>query len=143
MTTKQYKVLIVDDSKSILYALEHAFKATPFAVQTINNPIQAYKIIEEQHIDIVISDIEMPDMNGLELLKKIKSHNGMIQVIIMTGYITVNNTLNAFRYGAADLFFKPVDPDHIIDATATAAAKLDRVRHLLARAVAPKGETNG
>ena len=73
-------------------------------------------MVEDEHFNIVVSDIEMPEMNGLDLLRKIKDHNGMIQVIIMTSFIKVNNTLNAFRYGASDLIFKPFDPLEIVDA---------------------------
>ena len=138
MPEKPYKVLIFDDSKAVLTALEAAFAKSSFDTQTINNPVAAYEKIEKEHIDIVISDIEMPDMNGLDLLRKIKSHNGMIQVIIITGYITINNTLNAFRYGAENLFFKPVNPDEIVSAANAAAEKLSRVRSLLAEAAAYK-----
>ncbi|MCB2183239.1 MAG: response regulator [Desulfobulbaceae bacterium] len=140
MGGKSYRVLIVDDSKSVLSVLSEAFKESPFQVITTDSPLRAYEIIEKEPVDIVISDIEMPDMNGLDLLKKIKAHNGMIKVIIITGYITVNNTLNAFRYGAEDLFFKPVNPEMIVSAAAVAAERLERVRSLLTQAAMHKGK---
>ena len=131
---KRYKVLIVDDSKSVLKGLEHAFADSNFLVTTTPNPIAAYEMIENQHFDIVISDIMMPEMDGLTLLRKIKNFNGMIQVIIITGYITINNTLNAFRYGANDIFFKPFDDmGEIVQAAEAAAAKLDRINAILKR----------
>jgi len=131
---KRYKVLIVDDSKSVLKGLENAFADSCFLIATTTNPIAAYEMIENEHFDIVISDIMMPEMDGLTLLRKIKNFNGMVQVIIITGYITINNTLNAFRYGANDIFFKPFDDmGEIVQAAEAAAAKLDRINTILRR----------
>ncbi|MEW6594932.1 MAG: response regulator [Thermodesulfobacteriota bacterium] len=131
---KRYKVLIVDDSKSVLKVLEEAFADSNFQVTTTASPVAAYEMIENEHFDIVISDIMMPEMDGLTLLRKIKNFNGMIQVIIITGYITINNTLNAFRYGANDIFFKPFDDEaEIVRAAEAAAAKLDRINAILKR----------
>lgn len=134
MMQKRYKVLIVDDSKSVLTVLEKAFADSNFQVTTTLSPITAYEMIENEHFDIVISDIMMPEMDGLTLLRKIKSFNGMIQVIIITGYITINNTLNAFRYGANDIFFKPFEDEaEIVQAAEAAAAKLNRINAILKR----------
>ncbi|MEW6500965.1 MAG: response regulator transcription factor [Thermodesulfobacteriota bacterium] len=131
---KRYRVLIVDDSKSVLKALEDAFADSNFLVTATANPLTAYEMVENEHFDIVISDIMMPEMDGLTLLRKIKNFNGMIQVIMITGYITINNTLNAFRYGANDIFFKPFeDVGEIIQAAEAAAAKLDRINAILKR----------
>lgn len=130
--SKQYRLLIVDDSVSILKKLALAFEKRPYEVVTVNNPVRAYQMIEDEHFDIVISDIMMPDMDGLTLLKKIKNFNGMIQVLIITGYITINSTLKAFRYGASDIFFKPFDDmNELLEAVDSAAAKLDRVNSIL------------
>lgn len=129
---KQYKILIVDDDKDILSMLELAFLSTPYEVSIIDHPLEAYKMIENKHFDMVISDIQMPQMDGLTLLRKIKNFNGMIQVIMMTAHITINNTLDAFRYGAVDIFFKPFeDVNEIIRATDNVALKLDRVNSIL------------
>lgn len=142
MAETKYKVLIVDDSKSILTYLESEFKDTPYFIRTIDNPVQAFELIQKESFKIIITDIEMPEMNGLQLLKKIKSYNGMIQVVVISGYLTINNTLNAFRYGAEDLFFKPIDIDGLLQAVDACAAKLDRVNYLLEE-LEKKGIKNG
>ncbi len=139
MAEKKYKILIVDDSKSVLKVLKSAFNKTPYKVKTVLSPVKAYELIENEGFNIVISDIEMPEMNGLELMKKIKQFNGMIQVIIITGYLTINNALNSFRYGAENLFFKPVDVNEIVAAVDTCAAKLDRVNCLVDLLAEKKG----
>ena len=137
---RKYKVLIVDDSTSILKALARAFAETPYDVTTCNDPVKSYEMIEDEHFDIVISDIMMPELDGLSLLRKIKNYNGTIQVIMITGYITINNTLNAFRYGANDIFFKPFkNMRDLIDAVDAAARKLNRINEILKVLASEKG----
>lgn len=131
MAKENYKLLIVDDSSSILTFLTAAFEKKPYQVTTIDNPVKAFDLIQKESFKIVVTDIEMPEMNGLQLLKKIKSYNGMIQVVVISGYLTIHNTLNAFRYGAENLFFKPIDVQALIQAVDACAAKLDRVTQLL------------
>ena len=76
----------------------------------------------------------MPEMDGLTLLEKIKEYNGMIQVIMLTSEITVNNTIRAFRKGAIDIYFKPLETiDEIVTAVDDSARKLDRVNAILRR----------
>lgn len=132
MANRKYKLLIVDDSKSILHTLDRIFADTPYDVTTIINPVKAYEKIENEHFDIVISDIMMPELDGLSLLRKIKDFNGTIQVIMITGYLTINNTINAFRYGANDIYFKPFkDMGELVEAVDAAAKKLDRIDEIL------------
>ena len=140
MTEKQYRLLIVDDDDFMLTNLELAFEGTPYLVTTVNNPFKAYSMIEDSRFDIVISDIVMPGMDGLTLLEKIKDYNGMIQVIMLTGEITVNNTIKAFRKGAVDIFFKPLETmGQIVTAVDEAAKKLDRVNAILSKASPVRG----
>ena len=130
--SKSYRILIVDDEQDILDALEATFLTTGLDVHTVNNPLTALEMIKEAHFHVVISDIAMPQMNGLELLRKIKEYNAFIQVIIITGYITINNALNAFRYGASDCFFKPFEnPDQIIDAVYNCIKRMERINDYL------------
>ncbi len=131
MTATDYKVLIIDDSVSTLKLLEMKLQHKPYIVKTEPDPIIALELIQKENFNIVISDIQMPGMNGLVLLKKIKSYNGMIQVVMITGYLTINNTIDAFRYGAENIFFKPLDVDEVMGAVDMCAVKLDRVKHLL------------
>jgi len=134
MSESNYTLLIIDDDDFILTNLELAFANTPYRVITSNNPFKAYQLVENQKIDIVICDIVMPGLDGLTLLEKIKDFNGMIQVIMLTGEITVNNTIKAFRKGAVDIFFKPLENmEEIRKAVASAARRLERVNTILKR----------
>ena len=78
--SKSYKILIVDDEQHILDALETAFLTTDFDIHTTNNPLAALDMIKETHFHVVISDIAMPQMNGLELIRNIKEYNSFIQI---------------------------------------------------------------
>lgn len=143
MEERNYKVLIVDDDEGILSMLETAFMNTAYEVKTVNDPFTAYQLVENEHFDIVISDIAMPEMDGLTLLRKIKQFNGMIQVIMMTAYSTINNTLNAFRYGAIDIFLKPFDDaEELVGAVDDITVKLNRVNTILSLVAKEKGMTH-
>jgi len=128
---KKYKVLVVDDERVILKLIKDFLEAFQYEVKTCDNPKSAYDLIENEPFDVVISDVEMPEMNGLELLRKIKNHNGLIPVIIITGYTTINNIMNAFRYGAYNLFFKPLRMAELKEAVDSSITQLERIKLLL------------
>lgn len=129
---KTYKILIVDDEQEILDVLERIFLFAELEVHTIDNPIIALGMIKKQHFHVVIADIAMPQMSGLDLLKKIKQYNAFIQVIMITGHTTVNNALNAFRYGANDCFFKPFENvEDILESVNNCISKLERINKFL------------
>ncbi len=105
----EIKILIVDDEESISKSLARYFKMEDYKVESTTSPIKALEMIHKENYMIVISDIMMPEMNGVEMLKKIKEFNGMIQVIMMTGVVTIENVLGCLRNGANDIFLKPLD----------------------------------
>ncbi len=143
MAKREYTLLIVDDDDLILTSLELAFAGRNYRILTCNDPRKAYEIIENWHIDVAILDVVMPAMDGFELLEKIKSFNGMIQVIMLTGEITVNNALKAFRRGAVDIFFKPLKSnEELLQAVATATARLERIDGFLRQIISKRSAGN-
>lgn len=105
----EIKLLIVDDEESITNSLTKYFELMGYDVTSTTSPLEALEIIYKENYMVVISDIMMPEMNGIELLKKIKKFNGMIQVIMMTGVVTIENVLACLKNGANDCFLKPLD----------------------------------
>lgn len=103
------RILIVDDEKEICEGLERHFKFLGYDASCETNPLNAIKRVEEENFQVVISDIRMPEMNGPELVEKIKLHNGAIKVIMITGYVTMSSIMNCMRYGAETCLFKPLD----------------------------------
>lgn len=127
------KILIVDDEKDITSTLKRYFVFEGYDVDVTNDPYTALRMIHEGNYLIVISDIAMPGMTGIELLQRIKEYNGMIQVIMVTGYVTLDNILTCLRLGADDCFLKPLsDLDNLRDSVNEAITKLKKWKSLMA-----------
>jgi two-component system, NtrC family, nitrogen regulation response regulator NtrX len=107
-------ILIVDDEPSILKALVGILSDEGFEVSTALNGYEALKIIDNESPDLVLLDIWMPGIDGIETLKQIKKDNPLIQVIIITGHGTIETAVQATKLGAFDLIEKPLSIDKII-----------------------------
>jgi len=101
------KILVVDDEPLIRDFLYEALKSKGYTVITANNGQEALGILEHNIISAVITDIEMPQMDGAALLKKVRKLFPEIPVVVITGYGTVNNAVEVMRQGAAYYFPKP------------------------------------
>jgi len=107
-------VLIVDDEPSILKTLGGLLSDEGFEVITAPNGYEALKIIDAESPDLVLLDIWMPGIDGIETLKEIRKENPYIQVIIITGHGTIETAVKATKLGAFDLIEKPLSIDKII-----------------------------
>lgn len=133
-----FNILIVDDEEQIRDMLSRHFRLLGYNVSTANNGKQALEILQEQRIEAVITDIIMPEMDGIELLKKIKEDHSMIRIIVMTGYVTLENALACMRHGAETIVFKPLEDltemeealEHIVEKMKTWQNKLRELRGL-------------
>ena len=106
-------ILIVDDEKSVRDSLLNWFIDDGYEVEAAENAKTALAILQAKCYDIVLADIKMPGMDGLEMLKRIKLLNPDIVVIIMTAFATVNTAVQALKDGAFDYVTKPFDPDDL------------------------------
>ena len=107
------RVLIVDDETSILMLLNEALTAWGYQVATAGTATDALAVVRTQVFDAAITDIRMPDMSGLELLKQLKAHDESIEVVIMTGYPTIASAVEALKEGAYDYLSKPLILDEL------------------------------
>jgi two-component system nitrogen regulation response regulator NtrX len=107
-------ILIVDDEPSIVQSLKGLLVDEGFEVMTAPNGYEALKIIESESPDLVLLDIWMPGIDGIETLKEIKANNPFIQVIIITGHGNVETAVKATKLGAFDLIEKPLSIDKVI-----------------------------
>jgi two-component system nitrogen regulation response regulator NtrX len=107
-------ILIVDDEPSIVQSLKGLLRDEGFDVMTAPNGYEALKTIESDSPDLVLLDIWMPGMDGIETLKEIKANNPYIQVIIITGHGNVETAVKATKLGAFDLIEKPLSIDKVI-----------------------------
>lgn len=106
-------ILIVDDEDSVRDSLYNWFIEDGFNVQCSENARKALVLLEASNFDIILVDIKMPGMDGLELLKRIKSLRPDSIVIIMTAFATVDTAVQALKDGAFDYVTKPFDPDDL------------------------------
>ncbi len=108
-------ILIVDDDSLSRNLISDAIKAEGFELLTeAENGLKALDYVQTTNFDLVISDLNMPGMNGIELLHKIKDINPATAVIIMTGYPSIDVSVSAMQYGAVDFLTKPFKIDNLI-----------------------------
>lgn len=99
----------MDDDPALL-RLVAGFGATAgFEIVGTSEPLTALELIIKHNYRMVICDVDMPGLNGLDLLKQIKQHDGGILVTMLTGVVTMNTVLESLRLGAEACFFKPIE----------------------------------
>ncbi len=103
------KLLVVDDEKIILGVATDVLEGEGYVVKTETNPLEALKRVKEETFDFVLTDISMPEMNGLEMVKKIKKIDANIGAIFMTGYANLETAKEAIKTGAYDYIMKPFE----------------------------------
>jgi DNA-binding NtrC family response regulator len=110
---KKISILIVDDEESVRDSLFNWFMEDGYRVECAENAKKALSILESDHFDIILADIKMPGMDGLEMLRRIKLLKKDSIVIVMTAFATVDTAVQALKDGAFDYVTKPFDPDDL------------------------------
>ena len=106
-------ILVVDDEETIRFCLKEALEVEGYKVHTEDNGENSLRSIKKMIPDLVILDLKMPGMNGLDLLREIKSYDQNILVILLTGHASVDSAVNAMKDGAFDYLEKPFKMDLI------------------------------
>ena len=110
---KKISILIVDDEESVRDSLYNWFIEDGYHVECAENANKALSILENEGFDIILADIKMPGMDGLEMLRRIKLLKSDSIVIVMTAFATVDTAVQALKDGAFDYVTKPFDPDDL------------------------------
>ena len=111
--TKKISILIVDDEESVRESLYSWFMEDGYRVECAENAKKALLMLENYNFDIILADIKMPGMDGLEMLKRIKLLKTDSIVIVITAFATVDTAIQALKDGAYDYVTKPFDPDDL------------------------------
>lgn len=111
---QKISILIVDDEESIRVSLESILKRNYHNVKVSSSGLIALEMLQKDHYDLIISDIMMDDMNGVELLRKSKEHCPEILFLLMTGYGNLSTAIEAIRLGASDYLIKPCSKKTIL-----------------------------
>jgi two-component system nitrogen regulation response regulator GlnG len=113
--SKDCSVWVIDDDRSIRWVLERALQRADMQVTSFSNAVAILEMLDRQQPDVIISDIRMPGMDGLELLRQINKHHPSLPVIIMTAHSDLDSAVSAFHGGAFEYLPKPFDLDEAVD----------------------------
>src|SRR3989475_2591170 len=121
-------ILIVDDELSMRQFLTHLLQRDGHSLRVAQNGRDAMALLRAQPSDVVISDVKMPDMGGIELLRAARELRPEIEFIMMTAFANVDTAREAFLLGAFDFIQKPFDNDLLKEIVARALAKIELVK---------------
>lgn len=107
-------VLIVDDDKEFLTTIAERLGMREFNVTTVTEGKLAIKAAKKDHFDVAIVDMKMPGMDGMELLKILKKRHKFLEVIILTGYVSIDSAVEATKLGAYSYMEKPYDFEKLL-----------------------------
>ncbi len=127
------KILVIDDEQIVHESCNRILTEEGYEVKSAFTGQEGFKKIEEEQFDLVITDLKMPGISGMEALKKIKQDNPNIAIVMVTGYSTAETAVEAMKLGAFDYLPKPFTPDELISVINKAVEKkrvLLETRHL-------------
>lgn len=126
------QLLVVDDEAELRETLRRHYRLQGFDVAVAGNGVEALDLMKRQRVDLVISDIQMPEMDGIALLNAIRNEYPMVHVVMITGYVCMENVLACMRKGADTCVFKPfTDFEELDAAVARAVDALQRWLRIL------------
>ena len=103
------RVLLIDDEKDFLEVMSERMRNRDIDVTTATSAKEALGLVEKESYDAIILDLQMPEMDGLQALERLKAINPDLQVILLTGHATIEKGVQAMKLGATDVLEKPAD----------------------------------
>jgi DNA-binding NtrC family response regulator len=125
--TEPPRVLAVDDEAVVCESIRRVLTEEGYSVATTRSPREGLTLVQKETFDLVLLDIKMPEMDGIDFLRQVRAISPETEVIMVTGYATIQTAVEAIKLGATDYLQKPVSPDQLVVAVARA---LER-KHLL------------
>ncbi len=116
------KVLLVDDEEEFVETLAERMRTRGMQVSTTNSGADALQLVDDESFDVVVLDLKMPGIDGIEALKRIKRRRPDIQVVLLTGHATIEKGVEAIKEGALEFLEKPVDLASLTEAIHKAKA---------------------
>jgi DNA-binding NtrC family response regulator len=120
----RHRLLIVEDDQVLREMLEHYLKTDGFTVDVAVNGQEGYDKHKQSGYDLIITDLNMPQMTGIELVQKIRDYDEFVEFIIITGYATLESAVEAIKIGAFDYIVKPFKLDELHVAVKNACDKI-------------------
>jgi two-component system OmpR family response regulator len=110
-----FRILIVDDEDDFREAIIKRLRARKVDIEGANSGLKALEILNEKDFDVVVLDVKMPGMDGIETLREIKLKKPLVEVIMLTGHASVESGIQGMQLGAFDYVMKPVALDDLMD----------------------------
>ena len=117
------RVLLVDDEQEFVETLAQRLEVRDFDVATSLSGADALALLEEREVDLVVLDLQMPGVDGLEVLRQIKQRKPLIEVIMLTGHATVETAIDGMKLGAFDFLLKPTETEELVEKIGKAFAR--------------------
>ncbi len=112
---EKFRILIVDDEDDFREAIMKRLRARKVEVEGAASGPQALEMLDQQDFDVVVLDVKMPGMDGIETLRAIKQKKPLVEVIMLTGHASVESGIQGMQLGAFDYVMKPVALDDLMD----------------------------
>lgn len=133
MYTTKSIIMIVDDEKDFVEMLGLRLKEKGENVMAAYNGNECLKALETTDVDVIILDVKMPGMNGIDTLREIKKRQPLVEVIMLTGHGTIQTAIDGMKIGAFDFLLKPADFDELLDKVTSARQRkkeqMERIRN--------------
>ena len=111
------RILAVDDEAIVLDSFRKILVAAGYAIDTVESGREALGLVQRNKYDFVFTDLKMPEMDGLDVVKGVKHFSPESDVIVITGYATIESAVNAMKFGAMDYVQKPFTEDELVEFT--------------------------
>ncbi len=111
---EKMRLMLVDDEERFLSTTKKLLAKKGYDVLTATGGAQALEILKQKNIHVIILDVKMPGMDGIETLKEIKHQFPLVEVIMLTGHATVESAIDGLKSGATDYLMKPTEIDDLL-----------------------------
>ena len=112
---EKFKVMIVDDEEDFLETIVKRLKARGIEVTGAESGYKALELVDDGNFDVVILDVKMPGLDGIETLREMKKKKPLVEVIMLTGHASVESGIQGMQLGAFDYVMKPVALDELLE----------------------------
>jgi len=103
-----FTILIVDDEREVCLSLGEVLRSKGYMTLHEDEPLKVLSLLEREKVDLILMDVRMPALGGIDLLRTIRKTRPLVPVIMISGYASVESTVKAMKYGALNYFAKPV-----------------------------------
>lgn len=124
MTENKLRILVLDDEPIVCKRLQPALEKLGFEVDTFTRSVEAMHQVQQSAYDIVITDLKMKEIDGMRFLEEVKKQRPQTEVIVITGFATMETAKQSFQKGVFDFIAKPFKLSEIQDVVTRAAAKI-------------------